>query len=163
MKKELRIPIASVEFRTDFQVFSHQLRSSHIERPDFVKSRLDEILRYTTIAQWFHVDGKDNIADDATRDFTPAQFLPNCRWLSGPSLTKPEPATNFDALTNLEDPERPTTCAINQLSVVPDPQTQVPQLSRPSMSKLISRCRTNLSRLKRDVALSLRQIQDPPI
>ena len=79
IKKELRIPIASVEYRTDSQVVIHQLRSSHLERPDFVKSRLDEILRHTTTAQWFHVDGKDTVADDATRGLTPAQFLPDCR------------------------------------------------------------------------------------
>ena len=79
IKKELRIPIASVEYRTDSQVVIHQLRSSHLERPDFVKGRLDEILRHTTTAQWFHVDGKDNVADDATRGLTPAQFLPDCR------------------------------------------------------------------------------------
>ena len=167
IKKELRIPIASIEFRTDSQIVIHQLLSSHLERPEFVKSRLHEILRHSTTAQWFHVSGKDNVADDATRGLTPAQFLPNCRWLTGPSLAvRAAPAVDSVALLHLEDPERPTVCAVNQLSVAPNSpvpapmssRTSVPapKSSRPSVSKLISRCRNDLAHLKREVALSLR-------
>ena len=167
IKKELRIPIASIEFRTDSQIVIHQLLSSHLERPEFVKSRLHEILRHSTTAQWFHVSGKDNVADDATRGLTPAQFLPNCRWLTGPSLAvRAAPAVDSVALLHLEDPERPTVCAVNQLSVTPNSpvpapmssRTSVPapKSSRPSVSKLISRCRNDLAHLKREVALSLR-------
>jgi ribonuclease HI len=157
IKKELRIPIASVEFRTDSQIVIHQLLSSHLERPEFVKSRLHEILRHSTTAQWFHVSGKDNVADDATRGLTPAQFLPNCRWLTGPSLVvRAAPAVNSVALLHLEDQERPTVCAVNQLSVTPNSPIPAPKSSRPSVTKLISRCQIDLAHLKREVALSLR-------
>ena len=64
IKKELRIHISSVEYYSDSMIVIKQLLSSHLERPMFVKGRLDEILRHSKKKEWSHIDGKDNVADD---------------------------------------------------------------------------------------------------
>ena len=153
IKKELRIHISSVEYYSDSMIVIKQLLSSHLERPMFVKGRLDEILRHSKKEEWSHIDGKDNVADDGTRGLTPAQFKPDCRWIIGPSPSqKHSPATAYALDQQFEDTECVPTRIVGQTSV----SSPSPPCSQPHVSKLIRDCRTDLTHLKRHVARSLR-------
>jgi len=118
VKQELRLPISSIEYRTDSQVVLHQLQSSHVDRPFFVKSRLQKILLHSTKEEWFYVKSKDNVADDATRGLTPAQFKPDSRWINGPPLPLTYIRTTITSLKSpVNDPEYPPVIHVGQLNV----------------------------------------------
>ena len=55
IKKELRIRISSIEYYFDYRIVLHQLQSSHLERPIFIKNRINEILRHSSPEEWFFV------------------------------------------------------------------------------------------------------------
>jgi hypothetical protein len=86
MKKELRIPIYSVEYYTDSQIVLHQLRSEKPNRPSFVCKSREEILANSALNDWHFVRSEDNPADDCTRASPPKDFVPGCRWIVGPSF-----------------------------------------------------------------------------
>lgn len=120
IKRELRLPISSVKYRTDSQVVLYQLQTSHIDHPFFVKSRIHQILLHSTKDEWFYLKSKDNVADDATRGLTPAQFKPDCRWINGPPLPLTYIRTRITSLQSpVADPEYPLVVNVNQMSVLP--------------------------------------------
>ena len=154
IKKELRIRISSTEYYSDSRIVLHQLQSSHLERPIFVKNRMNEILRHSTPEEWFFVQGEDNPADDCTRGLTPKDFKPDCRWLTGPPLSQIYASTTSSNLfQRYEDPECLQAYVVGQLSVS-SPSQQCSQLI---VSKLIADSRDDLAHLKRTVAHSLRE------
>ena len=49
--REMRIPISSIEYRTDSEIVLHQINSSHHKHPTFVANRIGEILRHSSPEQ----------------------------------------------------------------------------------------------------------------
>lgn len=152
--REMRIPISSIEYRTDSEIVLHQINSSHHKHPTFVANRIGEILRHSSPEQWKFISGKDNPADDCTRGIIPDCFKSNSRWLTGPTQSQLSSAQVLTAsLNQAEDPDpfvALSVCALD-LSSLPV------KTSLPAVSKLIADSQDGLARLKRDVALSLRK------
>ncbi|XP_045036888.1 uncharacterized protein LOC123477569 [Daphnia magna] len=152
--REMRIPISSIEYRTDSEIVLHQINSSHHKHPTFVANRIGEILRHSSPEQWKFISGKDNPADDCTRGITLDCFKSNSRWLTGPSQSQLSAAQVLTAsLNQAEDPDPSIALSVCALDFSSLPV----KTSLPAVSKLIADSQDGLARLKRDVALSLRK------
>lgn len=152
IRKEMRIPIESVEYRTDSEIVLHQINSSHHNHPIFVANRIGEILRHSSPNQWKFISGRDNPADDCTRGVTPDCFKSSCRWLTGPTqlqLSAPQPVI----VSQAGDPDSFIVRSVCALNVSPYPL----KVSSPVVSNFIADSQNGLARLKRDVAQSLRK------
>ncbi|XP_032799385.2 uncharacterized protein LOC116936346 [Daphnia magna] len=79
IKKELRLPIADVEYHSDSQIVLHQLHSSGTKQPTFVNKRREYILQHSKVDSWHFVPSADNPADDSTRNTVPKDFGISCR------------------------------------------------------------------------------------
>ena len=52
----------------------------------YVGNRVQHIRDRTSPEQWYHVPGKENPADEASRSLTASQLLGNKRWFHGPKF-----------------------------------------------------------------------------
>ena len=86
IKAELDLPVDHVTFWTDSLTVLQYIRNETRRFHCFVATRLEEIHEHTTLAQWHHVPGILNPADDGSRGLPIEAFQPGCRWLSGPNF-----------------------------------------------------------------------------
>ena len=120
IQRELRIPIAAVEYYTDSQIVLWQLHNTNRDRPKYVSKRRDEVLAHSTPDQWHYVRSEDNPADDCTRGITPKDFGPDCRWINGPKfLTDPEYIAPPFVRNSVTVEEEATAVNVNSLAAEP--------------------------------------------
>ncbi|KAL9982155.1 hypothetical protein ACROYT_G010965 [Oculina patagonica] len=86
IKAELDLPVDHVTFWTDSLTVLQYIRNETRRFHRFVATRLEEIHEHTTPAQWHHVPGILNPADDGSRGLPIEAFQPGCRWWSGPDF-----------------------------------------------------------------------------
>ncbi|XP_063713741.1 uncharacterized protein LOC134841638 [Symsagittifera roscoffensis] len=86
IEKALTLSISKVFIWTDSTTVLQWLNSTS-KQPAFVANRVAEILKSTSIDQWFHVLSGDNPADTGTRGTT-ADSLKQSSWVNGPSFLK---------------------------------------------------------------------------
>lgn len=80
IKAELDLPVDHVTFWTDSLTVLQYIRNETRRFHCFVATRLEEIHEHTTLAQWHHVPGILNPADDGSRGLPIEAFQPGCRW-----------------------------------------------------------------------------------
>jgi hypothetical protein len=85
-KKELRLPLASVQYHSDSQIVLHKTTLQWGKNSPFVSKRREYILQHSKIDSWHFVSRADNPADDSTRSTVPKDFGSSCRWNSGPLM-----------------------------------------------------------------------------
>jgi len=91
VKEELRIDIEEVIFWVDSQTVLQWIHSTSFRFQTFVANRISEILDSTNAAQWRHVPGVLNPADDCSRGLLPEELSAEHRWFRGPEfLYQPE-------------------------------------------------------------------------
>ena len=91
VSEELDIPLEWFTFWTDSETVLKYLKSRTGRFQTFVANRVAEILEKVTPAQWRHVPGRLNPADDVSRGLRPAQLTQDHRWFTGPEfLSRPE-------------------------------------------------------------------------
>ena len=67
VKKEMTLPIITLKLWRDLMLtFKHVTDKSHIFKV-YVANRVAEILKYTGVKNWEHVDGREYSADICTR------------------------------------------------------------------------------------------------
>lgn len=86
LHKELNYKLDEEIFWTDSQVvlgyIQNEARRFHV----FVSNRVQHIRDHTDPAQWRHVPGEQNAADEASRGLHPKQLLTSAKWLTGPDF-----------------------------------------------------------------------------
>ena len=86
--EELRIPKTKCCFWSDsqtvFQWINYTSRRYHV----FVANRISEILDDTSPAQWRHVPGNINQADELSRGSQPEDFVTSDTWFTGPEFLR---------------------------------------------------------------------------
>ena len=92
--KLLEIPLSEVVFWTDSENVKHQLNNGGTG--NFITAtnakKIEHILAQTSPIQWWHVDGKLNPADVASRGVTSAEnFIKHDLWFHGPNFIQENP------------------------------------------------------------------------
>lgn len=105
ISQELSLRIDRAFFWSDSAVVLQYIANSSRRFHTFVANRIAEIRDTTDPAQWRHVPGALNPADDCSRGFTEASLLTGeRRWLRGP-LFLAEEEDNWPASIHLPEPE----------------------------------------------------------
>ncbi|XP_068704621.1 uncharacterized protein [Montipora foliosa] len=132
LKRELEISVnARSVFWTDSTAVLRYVKNETNRYHNFVANRVAIIRDGSQPNQWFHVNGDNNPADDASRGLTADIFLRQSRWLTGPaSLWKHDsmwPAQDqlFGEIAN-NDPEvkREVRAGVSSLSIPKSPLLQ---------------------------------------
>ena len=86
LKKELEISVdARSVLWTDSTAVLHDVKNETNWYHTFVANRVAIICNGSQPNQWFHVNGDDNPADDASRGLLADIFLRQSHWLTGPA------------------------------------------------------------------------------
>ena len=98
IQKALTLKIEKTFMWTDSTTVLQWLHSLE-KQPVFIANRVAEILEFTTVDEWFHVQSADNPADAGTRGLSAKELLASC-WLKEPSFLKTsdwpfKPCENF--------------------------------------------------------------------
>ena len=102
--KELGLNFSSIHFYTDSLIVLGYLNNRSKCFCRYVARRVEEILKFTTVEDWHHISGKENVGDIATRPHTPDQLL-STDWLIGPKFLRENlPIPSVD-VSNLELPD----------------------------------------------------------
>ncbi len=94
-------------FWCDSQVVLGYIRNTSKRFHVFVANRIQVIHERSSPAQWRHVSGSDNPADEASRGISARDLLTNSRWLKGPDFlySRCLPETQREILIEDDDPE----------------------------------------------------------
>ena len=85
--KELGLQVRGIYFYTDSRIVLGYLRNISQRFSRYVARRVEEILRHSNVDQWFHVSGKHNVGDIATKPHSPEELL-KTDWLVGPEFLR---------------------------------------------------------------------------
>ena len=86
--EELRIPKTNCCFWPDSQTVLQWINSASRRYHVFVANRIAEILDDTSPAQWRHVPGNINQADELSRGSQPEDFVTSDTWFTGPEFLR---------------------------------------------------------------------------
>ena len=86
IKNEMDIKVSTVRFWTDSKMTLQYIRNHSKQLKTFVSNRVAEIHEHSDPQNWFHIDGKENPADDCTRGLHPSKISANSRWLCSPEF-----------------------------------------------------------------------------
>ena len=80
--------IESTLYLLDSTIVLSQICGQPYKFSTFVATRVSEIHERSKVEEFFHVDTKLNVADDASRGLHPTQMGPESRWQCGPEFMK---------------------------------------------------------------------------
>ncbi|XP_053596241.1 uncharacterized protein LOC128668099 [Microplitis demolitor] len=104
--KTLLLDIKDVYLWSDSTITLHWINTPPHLLKTFVANRVAEIQRLSHRCHWRHVSSQDNPADSISRGQTPAEFVANSIWQTGPSWLQCEPSTwPKGALPSIDIPE----------------------------------------------------------
>ena len=86
VSEKLEIPLSEHTLWTDSMDVIYWVQGHSRRLKSFVANRVAEIQRKTSPAQWRHVPGEKNPADDATRGLDLRDMSTESRWFQGPSF-----------------------------------------------------------------------------
>ncbi|XP_074032901.1 uncharacterized protein [Leptinotarsa decemlineata] len=86
LKSVLNLKIDDTIYWTDSKTVLYWIRSEARRFKMFVAQRLGEIQELTNTCDWRYVGTKENVADEATKQYSKMDFSPDCRWLKGPEF-----------------------------------------------------------------------------
>ena len=86
VSEKLEIPLSEYTLWTDSMDVIYWVQGHSRRLKSFVANRVAEIQRKTSPAQWRHVPGEKNPADDATRGLDLKDMSTESRWFQGPSF-----------------------------------------------------------------------------
>ncbi|CAL1272539.1 unnamed protein product [Larinioides sclopetarius] len=84
IQKSLTISIYDTLLWTDSTIVIKWIHNPPMTGNVFVKNRVQKILNFTSKEMWFHIPGKNNPADCATRGLFPEQLKNSPQWWFGP-------------------------------------------------------------------------------
>jgi len=147
--KVLRKPIASVTYWTDSRNVLYWLRSEATFYNPFIANRKERILELSEPAQWRHVPGEMNPADDVSRGIKAKELTRDHRFYCGGFLNEKEEKfpVELPRSKDLSDLEIVRPVAICTITVL---KSREPDSDK--IKHLISQA-VNLTELKRAVAL----------
>ncbi|XP_053596567.1 uncharacterized protein LOC128668212 [Microplitis demolitor] len=104
--KTLLLDIKDVFLWSDSTITLHWINTPPHLLKTFVANRVAEIQRLSNRCHWRRVSSQDNPADSISRGQTPAEFVANSIWQTGPSWLQCEPSTwPKGALPSIDIPE----------------------------------------------------------
>ena len=111
---ELSLESNDIFYYTDSLVVLGYLGNHNKRFSRYVARRVEEILRFSTIAQWNHIAGTDNVGDIATRPHT-VDLLRKTKWFAGPDFLQ-QGKYHSPAQPNIEV-SLPEQCQVKTLSI----------------------------------------------
>ena len=112
IKKEMSLPLSIFKYWTDSTLTLQYITDKSHRFKVYVANRVAEILEYTNIGDWQHIDGKMNPTDICTRGLMdPANLLQRDKhrksWLLGPEFLTEEYQINNKVIGKIDedDPE----------------------------------------------------------
>ena len=118
VKRELTLPVSQVFFWCDSTSVLCYIRNTKSRFQTFVANRLCVIHDLTEISQWYHIEGKLNPADLASRGFMPTDDEKLQEWITGPSFLvsgdypiRPDALNNSHSLEEQESRDPAAVCA----------------------------------------------------
>ena len=86
VSEKLEIPLSQHTLWTDSMDVIYWIQGHSRWLKSFVANRVAKIQRKSDPAQWRHVPGEQNLADDATRDLDLKNLSAESRWFQGPAF-----------------------------------------------------------------------------
>ncbi|XP_055913549.1 uncharacterized protein LOC129947130 [Eupeodes corollae] len=88
LRSSLKIPIKEYFLWTDSKITLNWIYGQLQKWKPYVQTRVEEIRRHTSVADWSHCSGKDNPADLVTRGISGEKLQSSAIWIGGPSWLK---------------------------------------------------------------------------
>ncbi|XP_032232082.2 uncharacterized protein LOC116614782 isoform X1 [Nematostella vectensis] len=92
-------------YYTDSEIVLGYLNNDARRFHVYVGNRVQHIRDQSEPEQWYHVPGKENPADEASRGMTAAQLIENKRWFSGPQFLYENPTPSNQKPSSQLDPD----------------------------------------------------------
>ena len=106
-----RFPISNVLCLTDSAITLAWIQNEKKQYKQFVQNRVTEVRELTKMDMWYHLPGKENIADLPSRGCLPEELSSKrSNWINGPSWLTQEISTwpiskDINRFTNKEEEE----------------------------------------------------------
>ena len=106
-----RFPISKVLCLTDSAITLAWIQNEKKQYKQFVQNRVTEVRELTKMDMWYHLPGKENIADLPSRGCLPEELSSKrSNWINGPSWLTQEISTwpiskDINRFTNKEEEE----------------------------------------------------------
>ena len=118
---ESKISISKIFALTDSSVVMDWIIGSPHRWKIFVANRVVKIHELVPPPHWFHIDGKNNIADCLSRSLSPSQLIENSSWFSGPEWLYLEsdswPLHKLNQLSVISQEEKSVAFPVTKTSV----------------------------------------------
>jgi hypothetical protein len=148
----LQVQLIQVYFWSDSRVVLGYVKNETKRFKTYVANRVTEIRNSSTPSQWYHVSGRDNPADEASRGQTVSMFQKNDRWFKGPTfLSRPKSEWPMTTLIEEIDESDPEVKTEKIIAASTDPATD-------GLLQLILRSSSWIA-LQRHVALLMKFIE----
>jgi len=161
LKSELDIENIACYYYTDSEIVIGYINSDARRFHVYVGNRVQHIRDRSAPEDWFHVRGKENPADEASRGLTARELLENSRWFKGPQfLSQQDPLPFQTQPTGTLDPSdnevrKDTTSILASKTDKCKTLQTYPEALKPDRFNHFS----SLNRLKRCIVLIQRVIE----
>lgn len=164
LREELDLNIQSTTYWTDSEIVLYYLNNEKRRFQTFVANRVEEIRGNSRSAEWNHVPGTLNPADDASRGINPSELTRNHRWLRGPEfLWQPESSWPNVGLGEIPDEilelKKETSANCTDVNACSESSQRKPMPERPTGERTLQWMISNSSdwdNLRRKVAWLIR-------
>ncbi|GBM31477.1 hypothetical protein AVEN_141178-1 [Araneus ventricosus] len=106
IQRSLSVPVNELFLWTDSNIVLGWINKPPIKGNIFIKNRIDKILNLTSKEVWYHIPGKVNPADCATRGLFCEQCKDSVQWWTGPYRIKQDfqsPISSKILITQFEE------------------------------------------------------------